>query len=43
MSRYPQPKKLKHTPEPGEHTDEILEGLGYDASAIASLRAKKVV
>ncbi|MGH8735653.1 MAG: CaiB/BaiF CoA transferase family protein, partial [Burkholderiales bacterium] len=26
LSRYPQPEKLKHTPEPGEHTDEILKG-----------------
>jgi formyl-CoA transferase len=43
MSRYAQPKKLKHTPEPGEHTDEVLKNLGYDASAIAALRAKKVV
>ena len=43
MSRYPQPEKLKHTPEPGEHTDEILKNLGYDKSAIAALRAKKVV
>ena len=24
LSRYPQPEKLEHTPEPGEHTDEIL-------------------
>jgi len=43
MSRYPQPEKLKHTPEPGEHTDEILKNLGYDESAIAALRAKKAV
>ena len=43
MSRYPQPEKLKHTPEPGEHTDEILKDLGYDDSAIAALRAKKAV
>jgi formyl-CoA transferase len=43
MSRYPQPEKLKHTPEPGEHTDEILGGLGYDQAAIAALRAKKAV
>jgi crotonobetainyl-CoA:carnitine CoA-transferase CaiB-like acyl-CoA transferase len=43
MSRYPQPEKLKHTPEPGEHTDEVLKDLGYDEPAIAALRAKKVV
>jgi formyl-CoA transferase len=43
LSRYRQPEKLKHTPEPGEHTDEILRGLGYDDAAIAGLREKKVV
>jgi crotonobetainyl-CoA:carnitine CoA-transferase CaiB-like acyl-CoA transferase len=43
LSRYPQPDKLRHTPEPGEHTEEILEGLGYDAKAIAALRAKRAV
>lgn len=31
------------TPEAGEHTDAILAGLGYDAAAIAGLRARKVV
>jgi crotonobetainyl-CoA:carnitine CoA-transferase CaiB-like acyl-CoA transferase len=43
LSRYPQPEKLKHTPEQGEHTNEILKSLGYDEAAIASLRAKRVV
>jgi crotonobetainyl-CoA:carnitine CoA-transferase CaiB-like acyl-CoA transferase len=43
LSRYPQPEKLRHTPETGEHTEEILEGLGYDAKAIAALRAKRAV
>ena len=43
LSRYPQPEKLKHTPEPGEHTEEILSGLGYDKSAIAALREKRAV
>ena len=43
LSRYPQPEKLKHTPEQGEHTNEILKSLGYDDAAIASLRAKRVV
>jgi formyl-CoA transferase len=31
------------TPEAGEHTDAILGELGYDAAAIAGLRARKVV
>ncbi|HEX5958520.1 MAG TPA: CaiB/BaiF CoA-transferase family protein [Hyphomicrobiaceae bacterium] len=31
------------TPGPGEHTEEILGELGYDAAAIADLRARKVV
>jgi crotonobetainyl-CoA:carnitine CoA-transferase CaiB-like acyl-CoA transferase len=34
--RYP-------TPEKGEHTDEVLGELGYDAAAIAALRKQKVV
>lgn len=28
---------------PGEHTDEVLTSIGYDAQAIAALRADKVV
>ena len=43
LSRYPQPEKLKHTPEVGEHTVEILKDLGYDEAGIAALRAKKAV
>jgi crotonobetainyl-CoA:carnitine CoA-transferase CaiB-like acyl-CoA transferase len=43
LSRYPQPDTLGHTPEPGEHTAEILNSLGYDAAAIAGLRAKKAI
>jgi len=34
--RYP-------TPEKGEHTEEVLSELGYDAAAIAGLRKQKVV
>jgi len=30
-------------PEVGEHTEEILKGLGYDKAAIATLRQRKVV
>jgi crotonobetainyl-CoA:carnitine CoA-transferase CaiB-like acyl-CoA transferase len=43
MSAYPQPEKLMHTPEPGEHTEEILKSLGYDAAGIAALREKRAV
>jgi crotonobetainyl-CoA:carnitine CoA-transferase CaiB-like acyl-CoA transferase len=43
MSRYPQPDKLMHTPEPGEHTDEVLGSLGYDKAAIAALRTSGAV
>ena len=43
MSRYPQPDTLQHTPEFGEHTEEVLHGLGYDTAAIAALRTKGVV
>ena len=31
------------TPEAGEHTDAVLAELGYGASDIEALRAKKVV
>ncbi len=31
------------TPEAGEHTAEVLAELGYDAAAVAALRAKGVV
>jgi crotonobetainyl-CoA:carnitine CoA-transferase CaiB-like acyl-CoA transferase len=43
LSRYRQPEKLKHTPAPGEHTDAILKGLGYDDARIAALRTKGAV
>ena len=43
MSAYPQPERLRYTPDQGEHTDEVLAELGYDKAAIAELHAKRVV
>jgi formyl-CoA transferase len=43
LSDFPQPKELKPTPELSQHTEEVLTGLGYDAKAIDSLRAAKVI
>jgi formyl-CoA transferase len=43
MSRYPQPDTRRPTPDQGEHSEEVLRELGYDAGAIAALRAKRVV
>ncbi|MFZ5782497.1 MAG: CaiB/BaiF CoA transferase family protein [Pseudomonadota bacterium] len=43
LSDAPQPAALRPTPELGEHTDEVLAELGYDGSAIAALRAGKVI
>jgi len=42
MSRTP-PGVTTPTPEPGEHTVEILTELGYDEAAVASLKAARVV
>ena len=39
MSGYPQPDELRPTPDQGEHTDVVLQELGYDTAAIAGLRA----
>jgi formyl-CoA transferase len=44
MARTPQPKEMRRpSPGCGEHTEEILEGLGLDAKAIADLRAQRVI
>jgi formyl-CoA transferase len=42
MSRTP-PAIISPPPVLGEHTDEILNSLGYDGAALASLRAKGVI
>jgi formyl-CoA transferase len=43
MSAYPQPERLKPTPDQGQHTDEVLREFGYDAAAIEGLHEKGVV
>jgi crotonobetainyl-CoA:carnitine CoA-transferase CaiB-like acyl-CoA transferase len=43
MSHYPQPDELRPTPEQGQHTDEVLRELGYDAAAIAGLRESGII
>jgi formyl-CoA transferase len=43
LSKAPQPREYRPTPDLGQHTDEILASLGYDAAGIAALRARGVV
>jgi crotonobetainyl-CoA:carnitine CoA-transferase CaiB-like acyl-CoA transferase len=43
MSRYPQPDELRPTPDQGQHTDAVLQELGYDAAAITAMRQRGVV
>ena len=43
MSRHPQPDALRPTPDQGEHTDAVLQELGYDAAEIAGLRQRGAV
>ncbi|HXS40140.1 MAG TPA: CoA transferase [Stellaceae bacterium] len=42
LSRTPSSLRTP-TPERGQHTDEIMTSLGYDAAAIQKLRAEKVI
>ncbi len=43
MSAHPQPDKLRPTPEYGEHTEDVMRELGYDAAAVARLRKEGVL
>jgi len=43
MTRTPEPAELRPTPDLGQHTEEVLRGLGYNDAAIADLRARDVV
>jgi crotonobetainyl-CoA:carnitine CoA-transferase CaiB-like acyl-CoA transferase len=43
MSAYPQPARLKPTPDQGQHTDEVLREIGYGPAAIKELHANGVV
>ncbi len=42
LSRTPSTMR-RATPERGEHVDEVLRDLGYDAAKIKELRASRVV
>ena len=42
LSRTPSALRTA-SPEKGEHTEDVLRGLGYDDAAIAKLRADKVI
>jgi formyl-CoA transferase len=35
--------EVKRSPLLGEHTDEVMQELGYGAQDIATLRAQKVI
>jgi crotonobetainyl-CoA:carnitine CoA-transferase CaiB-like acyl-CoA transferase len=43
LTKAPQPAEYRPTPELGQHTDEILAGLGHDAKTIAGLRSRGVI
>jgi crotonobetainyl-CoA:carnitine CoA-transferase CaiB-like acyl-CoA transferase len=43
MSAFPQPEKLKPTPDQGQHTDEILKEFGYSPADVAALHEKHAV
>ena len=43
LTKASQPAEYRPTPELGQHTDEILAGLGYSKDQIADLRKQRVV
>src|SRR5580692_6753194 len=43
LSAYPQPARLKPTPDQGQHTDEVLKEYGYDPATIAGFHQNGVV
>jgi len=43
LSAAPQPAAMAPSPDKGQHTDEVLDRLGYDPDAIAGLRARGIV
>ncbi|HTV90781.1 MAG TPA: CaiB/BaiF CoA-transferase family protein [Stellaceae bacterium] len=44
LTKTPEPARMRHaTPDLGEHSEEILRDLGYDAAAIADLHARNVI
>ncbi len=43
LTDNPQPASMRATPDLGQHTDDILAGLGYDGAAIADLRARGII
>ena len=43
LTKAPQPDEYRPTPELGQHTDEILAGLGHDAQAIAGFRSRGAI
>jgi formyl-CoA transferase len=43
MSAFPQPDRLRPTPDQGEHTDQVLTELGYGKAEIAELHQQGVV
>ena len=43
MSAAPQPPTMRPTPDLGQHTVEVMSGLGYSEAAIADLNARDVI